>query len=356
MQGIIIVGIIIFFLILVICLCNAHYGFGDASVKFRTEGGSTIATGHGSCLGEAVADGMKDLYSKLSLSSHKDTIESRLSVMEKTLFDNRNRMYRNDVKVCEYYISQTKLLLERKRAEEERQRKSKEEKERLLLEQRQAEKEEKYRKEKEKKAEALKRKKEKEKERNARKARDDAIRREREKNLPEQRRFIAEQRRLMTDALRYEVLRRDGFRCQICGATAADGYKLHVDHIIPVSKGGKTEMSNLRVLCERCNMGKRDKIETIITPMKEQANLNKKDKNNLFVGDASQNGSCDHEEIIQFLKDQQVEYIDKTDKGGSLYFFDETIANKFKQKGFLIHYTKNGTKGTSWRAAWYIKL
>ena len=65
----------------------------------------------------------------------------------------------------------------------------------------------------------------------------------------------------MTDSLRYDVMQRDGFRCQLCGATAADGYKLHVDHIIPVSKGGKTEMGNLRTLCERCNMGKRDKIE-----------------------------------------------------------------------------------------------
>lgn len=84
---------------------------------------------------------------------------------------------------------------------------------------------------------------------------------EREKAMPAQRRFVAEQRRLMSDSLRYEVLRRDGFRCQICGATAKDGYKLHVDHIYPVSKGGKTELSNLRTLCERCNMGKSDKIE-----------------------------------------------------------------------------------------------
>ena len=73
--------------------------------------------------------------------------------------------------------------------------------------------------------------------------------------------FVAEQRRLMTDSLRYDVLRRDKFRCQICGATAKDGYRLHVDHIVPVSKGGKTELGNLRTLCERCNMGKGDKIE-----------------------------------------------------------------------------------------------
>jgi len=69
------------------------------------------------------------------------------------------------------------------------------------------------------------------------------------------------QRSIMTDSLRYEILKRDGFKCQLCGATAQDGAKLHVDHIIPVSKGGKTEESNLRTLCDQCNLGKKDKIE-----------------------------------------------------------------------------------------------
>lgn len=109
---------------------------------------------------------------------------------------------------------------------------------------------------------------------NAGKREQDRIRREeeRERRRQEQeakmsahRQFVAEQRRLMSDSLRYDVMRRDGFRCQICGATQKDGVKLHVDHIFPISKGGKTEMSNLRTLCERCNMGKSDKIENIDT-------------------------------------------------------------------------------------------
>lgn len=99
-----------------------------------------------------------------------------------------------------------------------------------------------------------------------RKAREEAHRREqmnvkKETEAYKHHQFVVKQRRLMTDSLRYDILRRDGFRCQICGATAQDGWKLHVDHIIPVSKGGKTEPSNLRTLCERCNMGKGAKIE-----------------------------------------------------------------------------------------------
>jgi len=74
------------------------------------------------------------------------------------------------------------------------------------------------------------------------------------------------QRAIMSDSLRYDIMLRDGFRCTICGASAADGVTLHVDHIVPVSKGGRTEMSNLRTLCDRCNLGKRDKIETPSQP------------------------------------------------------------------------------------------
>ena len=69
------------------------------------------------------------------------------------------------------------------------------------------------------------------------------------------------ERALMTDKLRYSILKRDGFKCKICGRTADEGVKLHVDHIIPVSKGGKTVPSNLRTLCEACNLGKSNEIE-----------------------------------------------------------------------------------------------
>lgn len=56
---------------------------------------------------------------------------------------------------------------------------------------------------------------------------------------------------------RFEVLTRDRFKCVLCGAVAQE-VKLEIDHIVPVSKGGKTEMSNLRTLCFPCNRGKGD--------------------------------------------------------------------------------------------------
>lgn len=70
-----------------------------------------------------------------------------------------------------------------------------------------------------------------------------------------------QERKIMNDDIRYNVLKRDNFTCKICGATAKDGAKLHADHIIPISEGGKTVMSNLQTLCERCNIGKSNKID-----------------------------------------------------------------------------------------------
>lgn len=67
------------------------------------------------------------------------------------------------------------------------------------------------------------------------------------------------ERNKMTAKLRYQVLREDGFKCQICGRGAADGETLEVDHIVPVSKGGKTVRENLRTLCHTCNQGKKDR-------------------------------------------------------------------------------------------------
>ncbi len=57
-------------------------------------------------------------------------------------------------------------------------------------------------------------------------------------------------------SLRFDIFRRDEYRCQICGFSTADGAKLEVDHKVPVVKGGSDETSNLWILCFRCNRGK----------------------------------------------------------------------------------------------------
>ena len=62
-------------------------------------------------------------------------------------------------------------------------------------------------------------------------------------------------RRAIPLGLRYNVLDRDGGRCQACGRTPPV-VTLHVDHITPYSLGGLTVLDNLQTLCGECNIGK----------------------------------------------------------------------------------------------------
>lgn len=65
-------------------------------------------------------------------------------------------------------------------------------------------------------------------------------------------------RKPIKPSLRFEILKRDDYRCQMCGVTAKDGATLEIDHIMPVSKGGTNDAGNLQVLCRDCNAGKSD--------------------------------------------------------------------------------------------------
>ena len=59
----------------------------------------------------------------------------------------------------------------------------------------------------------------------------------------------------VSNKLKHEIWRRDNFTCQYCGKTIND-IELEVDHILPVSKGGKSILSNLQTLCVECNRKK----------------------------------------------------------------------------------------------------
>lgn len=74
--------------------------------------------------------------------------------------------------------------------------------------------------------------------------------------------FAKEQRTLMTKKLREHIKERDNYTCCNCGNSthAEPNLLLEIDHIIPVSKGGRTEESNLQTLCWKCNRAKSNKI------------------------------------------------------------------------------------------------
>ncbi|MCF8055003.1 MAG: HNH endonuclease [Deltaproteobacteria bacterium] len=79
---------------------------------------------------------------------------------------------------------------------------------------------------------------------------------------------LAEQGMKVMPALRWQVFQRDKWRCVSCGRTADNDVILHVDHIVPRSKGGKDELDNFQTLCHVCNFGKGNKDDTNIRELR----------------------------------------------------------------------------------------
>lgn len=63
------------------------------------------------------------------------------------------------------------------------------------------------------------------------------------------------QRLPITAQIRFNVFKRDGFKCVYCGMPGTHCI-LEVDHVVPVAEGGTNDLSNLAACCADCNSGK----------------------------------------------------------------------------------------------------
>lgn len=72
-------------------------------------------------------------------------------------------------------------------------------------------------------------------------------------------RFYSAEPKNISTHLRFDILKRDNYRCQICGASSVHGTTLEIDHIVARSKGGTNFEWNLWTLCKDCNSGKSNK-------------------------------------------------------------------------------------------------
>ena len=67
----------------------------------------------------------------------------------------------------------------------------------------------------------------------------------------------------VNNKMRFDVLERDGFQCQYCGAAPPNAV-LHVDHIVPVVLGGENGTDNLITSCSGCNFAKGSRLLTTV--------------------------------------------------------------------------------------------
>ena len=81
--------------------------------------------------------------------------------------------------------------------------------------------------------------------------------------------ILVAKRRAISQKLRFEIFKRDSFKCQYCGASAPEVI-LHVDHMKPVVKNGTNDMTNLITSCEGCNFGKGKRTLNDTTAIEKQ--------------------------------------------------------------------------------------
>lgn len=78
-------------------------------------------------------------------------------------------------------------------------------------------------------------------------------------------------RKPISKKVRFEIFKRDGHKCAYCGRSSPD-VELQVDHIVPVSKGGGNDETNLITSCWDCNIGKGDReLSMAPKPLAEKA-------------------------------------------------------------------------------------
>ncbi len=61
---------------------------------------------------------------------------------------------------------------------------------------------------------------------------------------------------------KHAILKRDGYKCVVCGASEKEGIELHVDHIKPKDKGGFATIKNGQTLCAMHNIRKKNLGQT----------------------------------------------------------------------------------------------
>ena len=141
-------------------------------------------------------------------------------------------------------------------------------------------------------------------------------------------------RETISKKTRFEVFKRDGFRCAYCGSEPPS-VVLEVDHIEPVSKGGENDIYNYITACFDCNRGKSNTALSSI-PIKLNENLDiLKEKEEQLI---------EYRKFITKITRRENKDINDISKIYSDHFKDYELSNHFKKtslKKFLSSLPKH---------------
>ena len=120
--------------------------------------------------------------------------------------------------------------------------------------------------------------------------------------------------------IRFEVFKRDGFKCQYCGGTPPDCL-LEVDHIQPKSKEGSDDINNLITSCFDCNRGKSNvELTRIPQTLFENIDTLKEQENQL----------AEYQKLIRKIERRKNKEINEVEKVFQAFYEGKEFTNAFR--------------------------
>jgi hypothetical protein len=128
-------------------------------------------------------------------------------------------------------------------------------------------------------------------------------------------------RKNISKKLRFEVFKRDGFKCVYCG-NSPPNVLLEIDHIQPISKGGDNDINNLVTSCFDCNRGK------AAVPLSK---VPRKINENLEVLKEKESQIREYRKFIKKIENRLSKDADEISAIFESKYKDLTLSNKFKE-------------------------
>jgi|ERR1700749_1184528 len=128
---------------------------------------------------------------------------------------------------------------------------------------------------------------------------------------------------------RFDVFKRDGFKCQYCGRNPPIVI-LEVDHIIPVSKNGTDRIDNLVTSCFDCNRGKTNGLLTSLPRTTAEKTKELKERELQYK---------EYCKVMESIAAREQNEIEKVDEIYSSYFNEFCLSDRFKN-GSLRRFIK----------------